>query len=81
MWVQHVVYPTVVEEEKKIQIHNQKGGDPNRYMSSKDICNRQILLGFPPRAGEVSGPLHLRWPWALETDHDPSMAGGFAFFV
>jgi hypothetical protein len=35
------VYPTVVEEEKKDQIHDQNSDETNRYVSSKDIHNRQ----------------------------------------
>jgi hypothetical protein len=41
MWGQHIVCLTVVEEEKKVQIHDQNGSEPNRYMSSKDIRDRQ----------------------------------------
>jgi hypothetical protein len=40
-----------------------------------------MLLGFRPLADEVISMLCLWWPWALEADHGPSLAGGFAFFV
>jgi hypothetical protein len=41
IWVQHVVCSAMVEEEKKDQIHDQNGGETNRYVSFKDICVRQ----------------------------------------
>jgi hypothetical protein len=41
MWVQHIACPTMGEEEKKDQIHDQNGGEPNRYVSSKDKCDHQ----------------------------------------
>jgi hypothetical protein len=41
----------------------------------------KMLLGFCPLADEVTGMLRIRWPWALEADHGPSLAGGFALFV
>jgi hypothetical protein len=47
--VQHVVCLTVVEEEKKDQIHNHNGGETNQYVSSKDIRDRQ-------NASRVSSP-------------------------
>jgi hypothetical protein len=81
MWVQHVVYPAVAEEEKKDWIHDQNGGKPNRYVSSKDIRDRQNASSILSPAGEVTGSLRLRWPWALDADHGPSPAGGFTFFV
>jgi hypothetical protein len=37
MWVQHGVCLTVVEEEKKDQIHDQNDDESNLYLSSKDI--------------------------------------------
>jgi hypothetical protein len=49
MWVQHVVYPMVVEEEKKDQIHDQNNGETNRYVISKVIRDRQ-------NASRVSSP-------------------------
>jgi hypothetical protein len=48
--VQHVVCLTVVEEEKKDQIHNHNGGETNQYVSSKDIRDRQ-------NASSISSPL------------------------
>jgi hypothetical protein len=81
MWVQHVVCPTVVEEEKKDQIHDQNGGEPNLYVNSKDIRDREKASRVCPLAGKVAGPLRLWWSWALEADHGPSLAGGFTFYV
>jgi hypothetical protein len=80
MWVQHVVYPTVVEEEKKDQIHDQNIGETNWYVGSKDIGDRQNASRFCPLADEVARMLRLWWPWVLE-DHGPLLAGGFVFFV
>jgi hypothetical protein len=37
MWVQHIVCPTVVEEEKKDQIHDQYSSEPNIGISSSDM--------------------------------------------
>jgi hypothetical protein len=34
----------------------------------------KMVLGFRPLIGKVAGPLRLRWPWALEADHGPSLA-------
>jgi hypothetical protein len=41
MWVQHVVCLVVVEEEKKDQIHDQNGSEPNLCISFMDIRGRQ----------------------------------------
>jgi hypothetical protein len=51
MLVQHVVCPAVVEKEKKDQNHDQNGGEPNRYMSSKDIrfCQNASWVSSPRR--------------------------------
>jgi hypothetical protein len=48
MWVQHVVYPAVAEEEKKDRIHDQNGGKPNWYVSSRVYAIVKMLLGFVP---------------------------------
>jgi hypothetical protein len=37
IWVHHLVCPVVVEEEKKDQIYDQNGSEPNQYVNSKDI--------------------------------------------
>jgi hypothetical protein len=66
---------------RKIGFHDQNDGKPNRYMSSKDMRDRQNSSRVLSLAGEVAGPLCLRWLWALEVDHGPSPAGGFVFFV
>jgi hypothetical protein len=63
---------------RKIGSHDQNDGETNRYMSSKNMRDRQNVLSL---FGEVAGPLCLWWPWALEADHGPSPAGGFVFFV
>jgi hypothetical protein len=68
----------VVEEEKKDQIHDQNGGEPNQYMSSKGIHERQNSSRVSSPRREGAGLLRLQWPWALEAD--PSLAGGFTFF-
>jgi hypothetical protein len=68
MWMQHVACPAMVKGEDRI--HDQNGGDLNRYVSSRDIGDRQ-------NTSRVSS---LRWSWALEADHGPSPPGGFAFF-
>jgi hypothetical protein len=49
MWVQHVVYPTMVEEEKKDQIHDQNGSEPNRCMSFKDDRQNASRISSPRR--------------------------------
>jgi hypothetical protein len=64
--VQYIVCPAVVEGEKKDRIHDQNGSEPNRYVSSKDIRDRQ---NASPLVDEVAGPLRL------------SQAGGFPLFV
>jgi hypothetical protein len=82
IWMQHVVCPTVVEEEKKDQIRDQNDDKPNRYISSKDIRDRQ-------NASRVSSPRWRSCPSAPPPgdlglgvpDHGPSLAGGLAFFV
>jgi hypothetical protein len=51
MWVQHIVCPMVVEEEKKDQIHDQNGNEPDRCMSFKDIRGRQNVSFF--QKGEI----------------------------
>jgi hypothetical protein len=66
---------------RKIGSHDQNNGEPNRYMSSKDMRYCHNASRVMSLAGEVAGPLRLRWPWALEADHGPSPAGGFVFFV
>jgi hypothetical protein len=75
MWVQHVVCPAVVEEEKKDQIHDQNGGEPNRYVSSKDIHDYQnsSRVSSPRRRSRRSAPP----PVALGPRGGPrSLAGG-----
>jgi hypothetical protein len=57
--MQHVICPIVVEEEKKHQIHDQHGGEPNWYVSSKDICDRQNASRVLSLASEIAGPLCL----------------------
>jgi hypothetical protein len=81
MWVQHIVCSMVVEVEKKDQIHDQNGGELSRYLSSKDICNRQ-------NGSRVLSPRwRSRWsappPVALGLrGGSRSLAGGgFTFFV
>jgi hypothetical protein len=66
---------------RKIGFHDQNGGEQNRYMSSKDMRDRQNSSRVLSLASEVAGLLCLRWLWALEADHGPSPAGGFVFFV
>jgi hypothetical protein len=58
MWVQHVVCPTVVEEEKKDQIHDQNGSKLNLCMSFKDIRDRQnsSRVSSPRRRSRRSAP-------------------------
>jgi hypothetical protein len=58
MWVQHVACPTVVEEEKKDQIHDQNGSELNRCMSFKDIRGRQNAsrVSSPHRQSRRSAP-------------------------
>jgi hypothetical protein len=76
MWVQHIVCPTVVEEEKKDQIHDQNGDEPNLYVSSNDIRDRE-------KASRVLAPRRQsRWfappPVALGLGGGPwSLAGGW----
>jgi hypothetical protein len=59
MWVQHVACLTVVEEEKKDQIHDQNGSEPNRCMSFMDIRGRQNASRVSSLTGEVACPLRL----------------------
>jgi hypothetical protein len=65
----------------KDQIHDQNIGETNWYVDSKDIGDRQNASRFCPLADKVARMLRLWWPWALEEDHGPLLAGGFVFFV
>jgi hypothetical protein len=60
MWVQHVVCLVVVKKIRKIRSHDQNDGEPNLYMSSKDVRDHQNASRVLALAGEVAGPLHLR---------------------
>jgi hypothetical protein len=66
---------------RKIGSDDQNDGEPNRYMSSKDMRDRQSFSRVLSLAGEVAGPLRLQWSSALEEDHGPLATGGFVFFV
>jgi hypothetical protein len=66
MWVQYVVCPAVVEEEKKDRIHDQNSGETNWYMSSKDIRDRQNVsrvLSFTPVKSPVRSASSGLGPW------------------
>jgi hypothetical protein len=69
MWVQHVACLTVVEQEKKYQIHDQNGSEPNRCMSFMDIRGGQNASRVSSLAGEVACPLRLGGlkPWRRTT--------------
>jgi hypothetical protein len=54
MWVQYVACLTMVEEEKKDQIHDQNGNEPNRCMRFMDIRGRQNASRVSSLAGEVA---------------------------
>jgi hypothetical protein len=77
MWVQHIVCPTVVEEEKKDQIHDQNGGEPNLYVSSKDICDRDSRVLSPHRQSRRSALP----PVALALGGGPRSLAGVWFHV
>jgi hypothetical protein len=53
--------------------------------SEEGIGNQQGKphLGFRSLAGDVAGPLRLRWPWGIGgvADHGLSPGEGFSFFV
>jgi hypothetical protein len=61
---------------RKIRSHDQNDGEPNWYMSSMDMHDRQNASRVLSHASEVTGPLRLWWHWALEADHGPSPVGG-----
>jgi hypothetical protein len=65
----------------QIHGHDKISSNMKRYMSSKDMHDRQNASRVLSLAGEVASLLHLRCPWASEKDHGPSPAGGFVFFV
>jgi hypothetical protein len=46
MWVQHVIYPAMVEEEREDPIHDQNSDKPKRYVSFKDIHDCQNASRF-----------------------------------
>jgi hypothetical protein len=60
MWVQHVVCLVVVKKIRKIRSHDQNDGEPNLYMSSKDVRDHQNASRVLALAGEVADPLRLR---------------------
>jgi hypothetical protein len=56
---------------RKIGSHDQNDGEPNLYMSSKDMRDRQNASRVLSLAGDIAGPLCLWWSWALEADMAP----------
>jgi hypothetical protein len=81
MWVQHIVCPTVIEEEKKDPSHDQNGVEPSWYLCFKDIHNSQngSRVSFPHRQSRRSAlpPVAL----GLGGGSRSLAGGGFIFFL